>query len=55
MLYATTMNGGFSNLGAVFSFDVGLGPFLTFVLNRGTVGDGPDSRKWPDRRHGCYF
>jgi uncharacterized repeat protein (TIGR03803 family) len=38
MFYGTTMSGGVSNLGTVFRFDVGLGPFVTFVLNRGTVG-----------------
>lgn len=36
--YGTTANGGTNNDGTVFSLDLGLGPFVTFVRDAGKVG-----------------
>lgn len=38
MLYGTTSSGGASDGGTVFSLDMGLGPFVTFVQAAGKVG-----------------
>jgi uncharacterized repeat protein (TIGR03803 family) len=37
-LYGTTAGGGTTGDGTVFSLDVGLGPFVKFLLNSGEVG-----------------
>jgi len=36
--YGTTNTGGTANFGTVFSFDVGLGSFVTFVVPVGAIG-----------------
>jgi len=36
--YGTTRNAGAHNAGTVFNLDMGLGPFVTFVLEAGKVG-----------------
>jgi len=38
--YGATVGGGAFFQGTVFSFDVGLGPFIAFVLPYGRVGSG---------------
>jgi uncharacterized repeat protein (TIGR03803 family) len=38
ILYGTTVLGGTSGGGTIFSLDVGLGPFVTFVRHAGKVG-----------------
>jgi uncharacterized repeat protein (TIGR03803 family) len=38
IFYGTTAEGGVSNHGMVYSFSMGFGPFVTFVLNSGKVG-----------------
>jgi uncharacterized repeat protein (TIGR03803 family) len=38
MLYGTTSAGGISDLGTVFSLDMGLGPFVAFVQSAAAVG-----------------
>jgi uncharacterized repeat protein (TIGR03803 family) len=38
LLYGDTTDGGTFGLGVFYSFDVGLGPFVSFVRNSGNVG-----------------
>jgi uncharacterized repeat protein (TIGR03803 family) len=39
LLFGTAQEGGVNNLGTVFQFNLGLGPFITFVQRMGTVGE----------------
>jgi uncharacterized repeat protein (TIGR03803 family) len=40
LLYGTTLQGGKSRFGAVYSLNMGLGPFITFVQPTGRIGQG---------------
>jgi len=42
MLYGETVIGGTSNMGVFYSFDVGLGPFVSFLPTTGKVGTNID-------------